>query len=221
MGRVWWGHGHHLDPARLDPARLDPARLDPPGGARHREPPVRLGTGVEAAVHVCTLLAFVPPDTPGLPSSALAEYHGLEPTYLAKTLQALVRAGICRSTPGRRGGFHLARPTDEITLADVTAAVEGTAPAFRCAEIRQRGPAAVDDPAAYAAPCVIAAAFARAEDAWWASLAGVTVADLVEGLVDTGDPRQLEAGAAWLAVRTGTAPPSPRQHPRNPQEDLS
>src|SRR6187455_675775 len=114
---------------------------------------MQLGQGVEWAVHCCTVLALVPPERT-LPAARLAEYHGVPPAYLAKHLQALSQAGIVESVAGRRGGYRLARPAAAITVLDVVEAVEGSAPAFRCTEIRQRGPAAVAS-REYRAPCTI------------------------------------------------------------------
>src|SRR3954447_7011793 len=103
---------------------------------------MQLGEGVEWALHCCTLLAVVPSGR-AMPASRLAEYHGVPPAYLAKHLQALAQAGIVESVPGRKGGYRLIRPADQITLLEVVDAVEGTGPAFRCTEIRRRGPARV------------------------------------------------------------------------------
>ena len=171
---------------------------------------MRLSEGVEHAVHVATLLAFIPDDGPGLPTSALAEYHGIGAPYLAKTMQALVQGEVCRSTPGRYGGFHLARPAAEITVLDVALAVEGKTPAFRCSEIRRRGPAAVDDSSAYAHPCSIAQVFSEAEAAWRSTLASTTIAELCASLVVTEDQRTLAAGAEWItAVSLNRKPETP------------
>src|SRR5207249_127390 len=62
---------------------------------------MRLGEGVEWALHCATVLAPLPPDVT-LPGSRLAEFHDVPPAYLAKTLQALSRAGIVESASGRR-----------------------------------------------------------------------------------------------------------------------
>ena len=114
---------------------------------------MQLGEGVEWALHCCTVLALVPPENT-LPSSRLAEYHGVPPAYLAKHLQALAQAGIVESVAGRKGGYRLARAAYDITLIDVIDAVEGARPAFRCTEIRRRGPARVVPPATIANPAV-------------------------------------------------------------------
>src|SRR5260221_3138419 len=101
---------------------------------------MQLGQGVEWALHCCTVLALVPPGN-AVPAARLAEYHGVPPAYLAKHLQALAQVGIVESVAGRNGGYRLARPARDIALIDVVDAVEGADPAFRCTEIRRRGPA--------------------------------------------------------------------------------
>jgi Rrf2 family protein len=158
---------------------------------------MRLGDGVEWALHCCTVLAVVPPDR-ALPAAKLAEFHGVPPAYLAKHLQALSRAGITESVAGKKGGYRLARPAGQITLLDVVDAVEGAEPAFRCTEIRQRGPAAM--PAReYRSACTITAAMRRAEAAYRAELRSQTVHDLVRELAGVIDPIALQKATGWLA----------------------
>lgn len=157
---------------------------------------MRLGDGVEWAVHCCTLLASLPDDQ-ALPAAKLAEFHEVPPAYLAKHLQALTAAGITRSVPGPRGGYRLARPPAEISLLEVVQAVEGDDTAFRCSEVRQRGPA-TGRPEAYRRPCVIARAMWRAEDAWRRELQATSIGDLVMELVRTVPAEVLAAGAAWV-----------------------
>src|SRR6476661_534280 len=89
---------------------------------------MRLSDGVEWGVHACTILAVLPADR-ALPAAKLAEYHGVPAAYLAKHLQALARAGVLETVKGPRGGYRLARPPAEITLADVVEAVDGDEPA--------------------------------------------------------------------------------------------
>lgn len=156
-----------------------------------------MGDGVEWAVHCCTLLAALPPGE-ALPAARLAEYHEVPPAYLAKHLQALAAAGVTESVPGPKGGYRLARPAAEITLLDIVLAVDGDEPAFRCAEIRQRGPAVSDDPAAYRKTCHIARAMGRAESAWRASLRETTVAELFTTTVMSVPPDVLVRGAEWI-----------------------
>ncbi len=156
-----------------------------------------MSDAVEWSLHCCTVLAVLPADQ-ALPAARLAEFHDVPPAYLAKALQALTAVGITESRSGPRGGYRLARSPAEITLLEVVLAVDGDDTAFRCGEIRRRGPSATDDPSAYRRPCGIARAMWRAEDAWRAELAATTVGDLVTELFATVPRAQLVRGAEWI-----------------------
>jgi len=150
---------------------------------------VRMNEGVEWAAHICVLLHWLheadasPADDDAagpapVPVARLAEAYDLPAAYLVKQVQALTRAGITASVPGKYGGVRLARPADRITLMDVVAAIEGPDDAFACTEIRRRG-MNQDRPARdFAAPCGIAQAMRGAELAWRRELAATSVRDL-------------------------------------------
>lgn len=158
---------------------------------------MRLSEGVEAAIHCVAVLARLEADQT-LPAAALAELHGLSPSYLLKHLKALVADGVLESVPGPHGGYRLARAAERITLLDVVLAIEGRQPAFRCLEIRQGGP--VKLPAAvYAKPCGINAAMLKAERVWRAALAETSIADIVGDFDAEADPRAVEAVCAFAA----------------------
>lgn len=52
---------------------------------------------------------------------AIAGALNVPRNYLSKTLHALAQAGVLRSGRGPRGGFQLARPAADLSLADVAA----------------------------------------------------------------------------------------------------
>ena len=56
---------------------------------------------------------------------ALAQAQGIPLKFLENILGELKHAGIVRSQRGSDGGYWLARPAAEITIADVIRAVEG------------------------------------------------------------------------------------------------
>ncbi|WP_245466469.1 Rrf2 family transcriptional regulator, partial [Mesorhizobium sp. M7A.F.Ca.MR.245.00.0.0] len=91
----------------------------------------------------------------------------------------------------------LARPAERITLLDIVLAVEGREPAFRCGEIRQRGPVKLDA-SAYVKPCGINAAMLKAERAYRAALAETKLSDIVATYAAEGDPRSLAASCAFV-----------------------
>lgn len=137
---------------------------------------MKLGDGVEQAIH-CVLLMSGLSETGVLSAQALAEFHGVSPSYLLKHLQAMAGAGLLESVPGPKGGYRLAKSADKITLLDIVVAVEGPEPAFRCAEIRQRGPSPVASHF-FRSPCAVNAAMLKAERAYRTELKQVTIADL-------------------------------------------
>ena len=157
---------------------------------------MKLSDGVEWGVHVCTLLAGLPDDA-ALPAAKLAEYHGVPAAYLAKHLQAMSRAGLLDSVAGPKGGYRLARPAAAISLLDVVEAIDGVEPAFRCTEIRRRGPGA--RPAReYRVPCAIHAAMDRADDAWRRELRATSMADIVDHVARDASPKGIEQSLNWL-----------------------
>ena len=157
---------------------------------------MRVSEGVEWGVHCVVLAALLPPDA-ALPAGRLAEYHGVPTAYLAKHLQALSRAGILDALPGPRGGYRLARPAAAISVLDVVEAVEGREPAFRCTEIRRRGPARLPT-REYRVPCSIHVVMDRADAAWRAELRDTSVADLVRMVAESAPPQALTKGWAWM-----------------------
>jgi Rrf2 family protein len=157
---------------------------------------MRMSDGVEWGAHCCVILSLVPPGQ-ALPAARLAEYHGVPAAYLAKHLQALARAGLVETTKGPRGGYRLARPAREITMLDVVEAIEGDEPAFRCSEIRRRGPSAV--PAReYRTKCAIHVAMNRADEAWRRELRTTSIEDLVRQIGGDISPRALAKSMTWF-----------------------
>lgn len=60
-----------------------------------------------------------------VPLDVIAEEQGLPTDYVRAAMSDLRRAGIVATRRGRVGGYRLARPADEITLADIIRAVDG------------------------------------------------------------------------------------------------
>ena len=157
---------------------------------------MRLSEGVEWGLHCAVLLSFLPPDST-LSTGRMAEFNGVPTAYLAKHLQAMSRAGILEAVPGPRGGYRLSRVPSAISMLEVIEAIDGTESAFRCKEIRRRGPSAL--PASeYRLPCSIHVVMNRADEAWRAEVRSVSIADLGQMLGETAPPRALQKGALWF-----------------------
>ncbi len=164
---------------------------------------MRISEGVEWAAHCAVVLAQVPAGL-ALSAGVLAEFHGVPKPYLAKSLQALSRAGIVASSQGRTGGYSLARPAGEVTLLDIVLAVDGDQTAFRCTEIRQRAPHPA--PArCFRSSCAIASGMWRAEQAWRDELATIRLDTLSAGVAEIVPADVMGQNAEWLAARIGRA----------------
>ena len=159
---------------------------------------MKLGDGVEQAIHSVAMLSGLTGDGV-LSAAAIAEFHGVSTSYLLKHLQALSGAGILATVPGPKGGYRLAKPPAAISLLDIVIAVEGPAPAFRCNEIRQRGPNPVGAQM-FAKPCNISAAMLKAERVYRAELAKTSIADIGVQLTALDDGSIAARSCAFLEI---------------------
>jgi Rrf2 family protein len=62
----------------------------------------------------------------------IAEQFDIPVELLAKVLQRLVRMGLLTSHQGTRGGYVLARPAPDITVADIIQAIDGPVAVTAC-----------------------------------------------------------------------------------------
>jgi FeS assembly SUF system regulator len=62
----------------------------------------------------------------------LAEETRLPPATVAKVLKSLAHAGIVAAWRGAAGGYRLARPAREISVAEVVAAIDGAIGMTQC-----------------------------------------------------------------------------------------
>jgi Rrf2 family protein len=60
-----------------------------------------------------------------LTTPQLAEREGLTPAYVHKLMRLLRRGGLVTSVRGRKGGYQLARPAEQITLAAALVSLGG------------------------------------------------------------------------------------------------
>jgi FeS assembly SUF system regulator len=63
----------------------------------------------------------------------LAADTRLPPATVAKVLKALARAGIVTAVRGAAGGYRLARPARQVSIAAVVAAIDGAPAMTQCA----------------------------------------------------------------------------------------
>jgi Rrf2 family protein len=143
---------------------------------------------VDYAVRAAVELAAASDDGP-VKGDAIATAQEIPLRFLENILGELRHAGIVRSQRGAEGGYWLARPAEEVTIADVIRVVEGP-----IASIRSSRPDEVDFPGA-AAPL---------QEVWIALRANmrsvlekVTLADVVAGELPADVLALTESPEVW------------------------
>jgi Rrf2 family protein len=84
---------------------------------------VRLTAKADYAIRAAVELAAV--EVPPLKAERIAQAQSIPLKFLENILADLKHAGIVESRRGAEGGYWLARPADDVTLAEVIRAVEG------------------------------------------------------------------------------------------------
>jgi Rrf2 family protein len=86
---------------------------------------VRITAKADYAVRAAVELAAEEANGKPVKGEQLARSQHIPQNFLENILTELRRAGIIHSRRGAEGGYRLARPASEITVADVLRAVEG------------------------------------------------------------------------------------------------
>ena len=102
----------------------------------------------------------------------IAERTGLPQPYLEQILLALKGAGLVRSKRGVGGGYVLARPADEILLADIVSAVDGPI------TLGDFGEPHADGACDHEGQCVLLAIWKQAGEVMRTHLEGFTLASI-------------------------------------------
>lgn len=120
----------------------------------------------------------------------LAETYSIPAELLAKVLQQLVRGQLLESHQGIRGGYGLARPAGQISVADVIVAIDGPLMVTACSED--------DHSCEQYSKCNIRDPLWRIKDRIVSALAATSVADLA---ADIPVPSQSGAVPVSMVLR--------------------
>lgn len=92
---------------------------------------LRLSKKADYALIALKHLALCGPDG-SASAREIAERYDIPLELMAKVLQRLVRRGLLTSHQGTRGGYHLSRDPEWISVADVIQAIEGPVTVTAC-----------------------------------------------------------------------------------------
>jgi Rrf2 family protein len=150
---------------------------------------MRVSAKADYALRATIELATTEPGKP-VKGERIAQAQEIPLKFLENILVDLKHAGLVLSQRGAEGGYWLARPPEEITVADVVRAVDGP-----IANVRGRGPEQVEY-SGYAE---------RLREVWVAVRASlravleeVTIADLARGELPESIERLTADPDAWL-----------------------
>lgn len=146
---------------------------------------------VDYAVRACVELAIAAPTRSAGPTKGdtVGEAQDIPKKYLENILSELRRSGIVGSQRGADGGYWMARPASDVTVADIIRAVEGP-----LADVRGEPPGELDYIGA-ARPLERVWVAARAS--LRSVLENVTVADIAHDQLPDAVQRMLEDPDVW------------------------
>jgi Rrf2 family protein len=148
---------------------------------------VRISARVDYAVRAAVELAAVAPGS--LTSDKIAQAQGIPARFLQAILGDLQHARLVTSQRGREGGYRLALPPSEVSIARVMRVEQGF-----LAEVHGQRPEDVEYPGT-AAP--LAQVWVAAREAYRRVLENVTLADVVAGQMPPQVAEMIELESAW------------------------
>ena len=118
---------------------------------------------------ILAYMACHPEET--MSAANLAKGVLLPPATVRKLLKVLVKNGLLSSSLGKQGGYQLARPAEEISLAEIISVLEGTIALTECS--MDRGLCCIED------GCDIRQNWRRVNQIIYQSLAQVTLQEML------------------------------------------
>lgn len=152
---------------------------------------MRISHKVDYGVRVVVAIARAERAAPGVPvkRDLLAAEERVPPAFLHDILRALRTAGLLRSTRGADGGWNLARPAADITVADIIRDLEGPLASVRGIRPHELVDHGVEEP--------FVSLWVAVRAALRSVLDHVTVADLLAGRLPADVARLIEDPEAW------------------------
>ncbi len=155
---------------------------------------MRINARVDYALRAVVELAAAAPGS--MTADAVATAQGIPSRFLQAILTDLQRARLVTSQRGRDGGYRLALPASEISIARVMRIEQGF-----LAEVHGQRPEDVRYPGAAAD---LAQVWVAAREAYRRVLEGVTIADVVSGRLPPHAAELVAMDEAWRSFGSAT-----------------
>jgi Rrf2 family protein len=161
--------------------------------------------GVEYGIHCLLFLVDGLGDSREASVRDLADLQGVPQDYLAKIFTKLAKAGLVTATEGVRGGFKLARHSQDISMLDIVLAIDGRKSMFECREVRGRCALFDGDAPSWATEgtCAVHGAMIAAQKRMEEALSQQTILDLALKFGRKA-PAEFSSGVNdWMESRRG------------------
>jgi Rrf2 family protein len=157
-------------------------------------------TKTEYGVRVMVALARRAAESEGIdpvvPLAEIAARDGMPLAYLEHLAARLRKAGLLDSRRGARGGYLLARPAAQITMAEVVEALEGSIAPIECISEAPDGRIVCARESGLTDACPTKLLWTRVRFSIVRTLVETTLADLLAGATLAASPPSLRAGGA-------------------------
>ena len=134
---------------------------------------IRINRETDYATAILSLMAAKPEER--VNASWLATQRGLPLPMVSKILKQLAKSGLLVSHRGAKGGYSLARPAEDMSVAEVVMAIEGPIALTDCIE---GGRSACQ----YSSCCVVSSNWSRINDALYQALRSLSLKDMSQPL---------------------------------------
>jgi Rrf2 family transcriptional regulator, cysteine metabolism repressor len=142
--------------------------------------------GIRVMAHLASQADGAGEEAHPISLGSIADAEGLPLAYLEHLVQRLRKAELVESRRGAHGGYTLARPAADITMAEVVAALEGDIAPIECITADANG--ALICAREGAAPCPTKLLWTRVQGSIVRTLNEMTLDDLVQPLRKAAQP---------------------------------
>ncbi|MEB3223570.1 MAG: Rrf2 family transcriptional regulator [Candidatus Sericytochromatia bacterium] len=140
-----------------------------------------------ATEYACLAMLYLAKQPPGtcVNTADIARFEHIPPSFLAKVINQLAKAGLVNSRRGPQGGLELARDPGAVTLRQIVEVIEGELSVNLCTGSQ--------DYSCFRLGCSLKTAFSDAQRVFLDRLEAVTLADLVTQDRYVGDAQAVAA----------------------------
>lgn len=149
---------------------------------------MKISSGWEQSIYVLLILSRLP-EGKHINSLALSQRLHVSHSYLKKTIKALVKEGLVKSSPGKSGGFSLAVPLADIDFYKIFKAIEGREKVFASQHLLVQF---LNKDKPKLEPCAVSSAMDNIEDTLITTMNSITLNTMMKQIQENYDTKDLD-----------------------------